>query len=406
MDIAFHYFAVKSIALKAGFSDDDAQLIAQYSQMADDFDYTALWHCRNVPDYVKNPKYDIINIVGLLNPVQTGFLTDGILGKTDYLNLVIERFQKLTCTPFHFIYNRENEIGNHEYRVHPADVNDDSNIWKMLKNARDEYQKALKGEVSQYGENSKFKRKTLMKIGLLLHIFADTTAHQMFSGFNANVNDVKLIKVENNIKAKKKEDADETEKYKASVIHYLALLSKYCSWITPMIGHMMIAHIPDLTHLSFEIEYRNDKCKICKYERSNTDDFIKRSKQILQYLLSCRNKDMIPEDEWEEYSAQLSQCFLTDISSCSNEKDIVKVLKPIWTSIGGEYDYSSEEIKRSFVLKTVALENAEDDVLVHLEEVPEELRPLSSTHASDDFYLFNVCAEEVLIDLYGAKPRS
>ncbi|SHM39366.1 DUF6765 family protein [Ruminococcus flavefaciens] len=398
MDIAFHYFALKSLALKAGFSDDEAQLIAQYSQMTDDFDYTAWWDCRNVPEYIKNPDYDIINILGYFNPVQTGFLTDGILGKFDYLNLVTPRFQKLSCTPFHFIYNLRNEIGNKEYRVYPAVMNDFSNIWEMLKKARDEYQAALKGETSQYGDNKKYKRKTLMKIGLLLHIFADTTAHQMFSGFNANVNNVKLIKVQNNITG-----TDETEKYKNSVIYYLEKLSQYCPWITPMIGHMMIAHIPDLTHLTFTMEYKNNEGIISTYTRSNTAEFIMRSEQILQFLLSCRNQEMIPEEEWRDYSDQLSKCFLTDISECSDEKSMVKKLKPIWINCGGTYDYSSEEIKRSFVLETFPLEK---EFPQGYEDVPEEIRPVCSTNASDDFYLFNVCAEEVLIDLYGVKPRS
>jgi hypothetical protein len=45
MDIAFHYFAIKSLAVTAGFSDEDAQTIAGYSQMAGDFDFAAYWNC-------------------------------------------------------------------------------------------------------------------------------------------------------------------------------------------------------------------------------------------------------------------------------------------------------------------------------------------------------------------------
>ncbi len=37
MDIAFHYFAIKFLAVLSGFSDD-AQVIAQDSRMADDFE--------------------------------------------------------------------------------------------------------------------------------------------------------------------------------------------------------------------------------------------------------------------------------------------------------------------------------------------------------------------------------
>lgn len=104
MDIAFHYFAVKTLAVLAGFSDGDAQVISQNSQMVDDFDFTAYWNCTNVPDYIKNnPDYDLCVSLGLFNPAQTGFLCDGLLGKADYVNLVLPRFQRYTCTPFHFI---------------------------------------------------------------------------------------------------------------------------------------------------------------------------------------------------------------------------------------------------------------------------------------------------------------
>lgn len=38
MDLNFHYFAVKTIARDAGFCENDAQLIAAYSQFIDDYD--------------------------------------------------------------------------------------------------------------------------------------------------------------------------------------------------------------------------------------------------------------------------------------------------------------------------------------------------------------------------------
>lgn len=37
MNISYHYYTVKTLAVKAGFDDGDAQVIAYYSQMVDDF---------------------------------------------------------------------------------------------------------------------------------------------------------------------------------------------------------------------------------------------------------------------------------------------------------------------------------------------------------------------------------
>jgi len=37
VDISFHYFAVKTLALEAGFNNDEAQRIATFSQYVDDY---------------------------------------------------------------------------------------------------------------------------------------------------------------------------------------------------------------------------------------------------------------------------------------------------------------------------------------------------------------------------------
>ena len=37
MDINFHYYTVKALAVYAGFSEEYSQLIAEYSQFTDDY---------------------------------------------------------------------------------------------------------------------------------------------------------------------------------------------------------------------------------------------------------------------------------------------------------------------------------------------------------------------------------
>lgn len=388
MDIAFHYFAIKTLAMMAGFSDNDAQTIAEYSQMVDDFDYTAYWHCTNVPDYIKNnPNYDLCVFGGLFNPAQTGFLCDGWLGKTDYINLVIPRFQRFTCTPFHFIYQERNQIDTKEYRVAPALVNNESIISGLLVAAKNTYRSSTPGTME--------RRKTLMKIGMLLHIFADTVAHQMFSGFNAYVNLVDLVNVRNNING-----VDETEKYNTKILKFLSTLKSWSPKITPSIGHIMLEHIPDLTHISFTFKYKDENNEEQYYNRSNTVEFINISKEILNYLLSCLDQQEVSDADWSNYTEILRRGFLTDISQDSGEEAMVEHLKSVWNYPGCTYDYSSKDIKNSFSLNKLPLEDS-----VNLENIPVELAPVNSTIASDDFYLFNANADEVLIELYGPHPR-
>lgn len=111
-----------------------------------------------------------------------------------------------------------------------------------------------------------------MKIGVLLHIFADTVAHQLLSGFNANVNLAELVNVTNNIT-----ETDETAAYKSSIQKALKLLKNWVPSVTPAIGHMMIEYIPDLTHLSFTMEYTGGDGQKHRYTRSNTAEFIQMS---------------------------------------------------------------------------------------------------------------------------------
>lgn len=395
MDIAFHYFAVKALAVSAGFNDNDAQLIAEYSQMVDDFDFTAYWHCTNIPNFVKQNSFDIVinEIFNILNPVQTGFLTDGHIINIDYALFLSSRFQRLTCAPFHFVYHDRSEIGTTNYRVYPAFYRDFSIISSLMDIARDDYLRAEHGDSDIYGNNATFRRKALMKIGLVLHIFADTVAHQLFSGFNDNVNNVELTSITNNIT-----ETDETQKYKNMILTFLSQFK-----IVPKIGHMMIEHVPDLTHLTFGIRYKNELASMVNYTRSNTADFITRCKDILNYLRACKLQNRVPDDEWWNISNKLATCFKTDISDCSKERDMVGILSPVWTrEFGGVFDFDGERMKREYVLNTEPLRN---DVMMQLQDIPEEYRPTLTTTASMDFYLFNVCAEEVLVNLYGENPR-
>lgn len=416
MDIAFHYFAVKTLARLAGFGENDAQIIAQNSQMVDDFDLTSYWRCTNVPAYIKsNDDYDLCVSFGFFNPAQTGFLCEGMLGYTDYVNLATSRFQKYTCTPFHFIPPGESMIGEKEYRVTPAVLGDGSIISQLLEQAKEDYL-AVKDE--------KVRHRELMRLGILLHIFADTVAHQMFSGFNAYVNLVELVSVTNNITGR-----DVTADYKSYIQKSLKLLKDWVPGITPAIGHMMLEHVPDLTHLTFTMEYNDGGVQ--RYTRNNTDAFIEMSKHILNFLRACLGLSKYEEERWQDIEEKLRKAFLTDISADKDQKQTVNYLREVWTDAFGStylYDYDGERLKKMFArgnaaAKTIAPANVDGIGEISLDYQPSaadmklsgmdmgvggentELNSILSTEASNDFYDFNVIADEILIKLYGPHPR-
>ena len=415
MDIAFHYFAVKTLARLAGFAETDAQIIAENSQMVDDFDFTRYWNCSNVPRYIKNSEdYDLCVWGGYFNPAQTGFLCDGLLGYTDYVNLVRYRFQKFTCAPFHFIPPDRSMIGKEEYRVRPAKLGDGSIISQLLEQAMKEFRAA---------EGTKLRHRKLMKLGVLLHIFADTVAHHMFSGFNAYVNMTKLVQVTNNITK-----GDETKKYKSNTQKLLNHLTRWVPWFTPAIGHMMLEHVPDLTHLTFKMEYR-DNNQVRTYERNNTEEFLDVSRQILDFLCDCLGTPRFVDTRWKDVRKMLNAVFQTDISEYKGQEETVKHLQKVWgAAFPYKYKYNGEALKAAFIGKNATAEPfapADENGMkkISLNYLPSAtdmklsgmdmsfggendlLDSVLATKASHDFYEFNVIADEILIALYGPHPR-
>lgn len=97
MNISYHYYTVKTLAVKAGFDDGDAQVIAYYSQMVDDFVLSHRVIMKETP-----PSFFVENgMAEKLEGGMWGFLPcpTGI----NFLKTVSHGYQKHTLVPFHFI---------------------------------------------------------------------------------------------------------------------------------------------------------------------------------------------------------------------------------------------------------------------------------------------------------------
>ena len=75
MDINFHYFAVKTIARFAGFSENEAQRIAGYSQFVDDYNPFLNYTFETIPDFMLGETALVSKSDGgyTLKTIQTGF---------------------------------------------------------------------------------------------------------------------------------------------------------------------------------------------------------------------------------------------------------------------------------------------------------------------------------------------
>lgn len=335
MDINFHYFAIKTLALRAGFKDNDAQTIAYYSQMIDDFNiyrYLTLNSVRE--DMIQNKLAKKVPTDStdsyLFNTVTTGFSDND-----DLTRLSTERYQRTITTPFHFITqtpidNRllanEAKANRYKLRVQPATLNPSKESEKSL------IQDMLIDASNSY--ISKPCSDNLIKIGMLLHIFADTYAHQEFSGFWGWENHSYLTEVRNNTNNEIKtydESSNLSNFSKNFQIYY------HC----PSIGHTNIGHIPDLSYMSFKMKHKvfpEDKYSKV-YERNNTEEFLKVSKEILNYFRQLLKIDEEIDDT--EFFKDLKRGFLLIYNPDSEEG--IHQLEYNWSEIFKNYTEQEDD---------------------------------------------------------------
>jgi hypothetical protein len=391
MDINFHYFTVKTLARKAGFSEPEAQRIAEYSEFIDDFNWIMSVTAANIPDDIKTSgRYDMYESNNKFSPVTTGFTSI-----IDYACLLEGYAQKFYISPFHFIPPSHEELGNKEVVTCPATItiNDGSLISQGLANARDIF-------ISNQAGHPELRPKDLMRIGMLLHTFADTYAHQMFSGYDSWVNDVKKRQVIDNITGE-----DITEEINVGNTDIPSFYDNKPSeavddgMLSPhegelgipffSIGHGDINHLPDLTNIRFTMlrhHVQGDKREEV-YTRSNTDEFLIASREILNYLCSCLGKSALPDTDWNAFAANVRQGFLVKMPTFYvNTK-----LAAHWTNIfTGAPDQDPDMI----------------DIHYHFDasEIKDRFGGKKGMY-TDEFYSYNRLADEWLAKLYGDKPR-
>ena len=372
MDISFHYCAVKTLALEAGFEDAYAEVIATFSQYIDDFNWITHIKCDNIPEWIKNhPDLDLFvpNSSSNFNPTTTGFIN-----MVDYAWLVTSGAQKFTVSPFHFIPQHSRTLTwGKDARTTPASIGDHSFIGSNLRKAKTEF--LTSRLLDPHAPPILSIDLALMQIGMLLHTFADTYAHQLFNGYNAWVNNVEVTNVTDLTTG-----ADITHEMLLAIQESLSEAENKSNDIIE-IGHMKAGHTPDLTYVSFSMNYKResaDSSRSMRYTRSNVVEFVKVSREILNYLRSLRNLHIIEDDAWDILRAKLTVAFLKHYKA----SDHFSKHHDNWKSVFPEYDYRYNK--------------------EHLES---QLKPHSDDYYTDWFYYFNYFAAMHLTSIYGSKPR-
>jgi len=364
MNINFHYFAVKTLAMAAGFEDPQAQQIAKYSQFVDDYNASALMTCSNIPEHIKTS--DTLDLyvrsgAGNFRPVSTGFAN-----AFEYAGLLLGRDQRFVLSPFHFIPFDETTAGVAECRVVPLVFGGNSLMDRLLQKEVQSLNSANATDIA------------LMRIGMLLHIFADTHAHQMFTGFVSWANRVNIIEARSNIT---RQDCT------ARVRDNIRLINAALGSIPP-IGHVQAGHNPDMSDIAFSYSYTQNAgdSEMLTHFQDNTAVFLEAARNIYMYLLEC-NPPGNPI-AWDDLAPALNKGLLIEMPRRSTIPALAKHWKQIFPDY--DYEYSSSAIRRSFRQMPTSVSSFVRNAL---------------SAYTDEFYAYNVMANELLAALYGAKPR-
>lgn len=140
MNLEFHYYAICILALEAGFDEPSAQLIAEASQFIDESDQELSF----------DSSQETITIP--ITQTYTFWTTE---------------VQQEIYVPFHFLPGDPDKIKQ-------ARLDDSLNLYSVSPNSEMAKELLIRA----------LKSNNLFRIGIALHSFADTWAHQNFSGRN------------------------------------------------------------------------------------------------------------------------------------------------------------------------------------------------------------------------------
>lgn len=261
------------------------------------------------------------------------------------------------------------EEGRDRYRTRRADITGTFLIKDLLDDAKEKFQNPNIDE--------RERKMSKIRVRLLLHIFADTYAHENFSGFHGWENFSYLSGVTDNYD----DDKDITNDYNRDF--YYGIYS---------IGHANVGNATDDTFISLDIKMSENSTQREKenytltFSRSNTQVFCDVAKQIFRYICSLNGKE---ENEVEAIWRDVHEHIKRGFKCHSTE---VNELAAQWREIcpNINYRYDKKDYCDNQLIPLLFDEN------VTLEEKLEEnnIAGIYKT-AQDDFFYYNLVAKEI-----------
>lgn len=278
MDTDFHYHCIRALGQCAGFPADEAQTIAFASQYSDDATEHKRMRIEGVPDDVggKNQYRE-----GWFDPTCTAHGASSWhkqLWKWAkfYLKEGVQR-KVLLC--FHFL---------------PAEELQGNENFNFVTKANGPFARALLGQATSYLKkaNTEDQRQFGLVALMVLHTYADTWAHEGFSGRHCpGENDVENVEVRKNGKWKG-----------------VGLFDSLVSYAAPDVGHSEVKNLPDRSDRIWRADYADSDNPLKRIERENPQLFLAAAEVIYEAMCGISPYPALAQP-WDTIKEGLLPCF-------------------------------------------------------------------------------------------------
>lgn len=254
MDLDYHYATIYVLSRWAKFGSGNSNIIATSSQFVDD-------------NFDQNPFSDAEEKENIANGVRVRYSCQNVWGN------VTGKGNCEVWIPFHFLPGLQGE------------TNDEKLVCKKNSELANKLADRL---LATTLDNSDFG----FRLGIGLHVYADTWAHQEFAGLNAALNKVQSLLFAN--------QGSLIEKAVGELIGANTALNKLVEMVNPL-GHVAAVHCPDMPFLWWRSSDH------FKEGRKNWDEFLEASEKIFRILqsVSCEPVTGLSERQQE----LLLECF-------------------------------------------------------------------------------------------------
>lgn len=266
----FHYNVIRVLAEKAGFVPEEAQIIAYASQYIDD----AIEHKPIKLPLTSSPYFQRIK-GKILDPTCTAY--SGMR--------FVEGFKKSSQMKVFLSY----------HFLPPEKYTGQKNYTYVTKH-NSKFSKLLLEQIENNFKTNDDRIYNLISLGIAIHTYSDTWAHENFSGTHSNYdNNIAFIRF-----------------YNQSKWFPLSHTGKLKSKILPSIGHAEAGNFPDLPYLVWKFMKIKDQTF---YIKNNLDIYIDAAYNIFNYLKTFTNSSK----KWETFSGKLINC-LSYVNDSLNQR--------------------------------------------------------------------------------------